>query len=109
MLSKLLVLHVVLATYERPPEITGWNTSSKEHELLDTMSEGVSKTMTLMHAKSEEPWLATRAWSGNSHIGNRPAQNAYYYELAKKLRPKVICEIGLNQCRNQVEFLSSAT
>jgi len=101
----LSVLPMVLAVAWSQPVVVEeslWKSddmsSSMEHRFLATLSESLSWSM-MEGAKcknSQEPWLNTRAWIGNSHIGNRPQQNKYYYELAKLLRPKVVCEIGMN-------------
>ena len=46
--------------------------------LLECMSFAISQ----LYADRYD-FLRTRAWYGNSHIGNRPIQARAYYDLAK--------------------------
>ena len=70
--------------------------------------------------KQSMPWLASRAWEGNSHIGNRPAQATYYYDWIRSLHNdggihnngggvERICEIGMNGGHSAIIFLAATT
>ena len=86
--------------------------SSREHEhdmLMITM-----EAMTAAHDQGrlqggyKEGYLKDRSWSGNSHIGNRREQSTWYYDLARELRPRKICEIGMNGGHSAALFLMAA-
>lgn len=90
--------------------------SLREHDLLMTMMEGLTHhTMDKHISSSKHAWLKTRAWEGNSHIGNRPKQATYYYDwvrtLARSGNEKVdhICEIGMNGGHSALVFLAALT
>lgn len=74
------------------------------HHIMDTNND-----------KQNMPWLASRAWEGNSHIGNRPAQATYYYDWIRSLvinngeAVERICEIGMNGGHSPIIFLSATT
>jgi len=84
----------------------------QEHELLDIVLEAI----TAFHAQHAGPerWLRTRAWEGNSHIGNRPEQPHAYYDITRKLRRDrasralTLCEVGFNGGHSAALFLSAA-
>jgi len=91
------------------PELIG---SSREHEhdmVMITM-----EAMTAAHDQGrlqggyKEGYLKDRSWSGNSHIGNRREQSTWYYDLARELRPRKICEIGMNGGHSAALFLMAA-
>lgn len=62
----------------------------------------------------EYNFLKTRAWEGNSHIGNRPIQATYYYDWARSLsfdgsKARHVCEIGMNGGHSALIFLAALT
>ena len=82
--------------------------AEQEHELLEIVLESITN----MHVEHEHPqsekWLRTRAWSGNSHVGNRPVEFQFYYDLVRRAQPKHLCEIGLNGGHSAAVFLAAA-
>lgn len=84
--------------------------SSSELNVLQALMECITWTLSRLHddAMDREPWLRTRAWTGNSHIGNREPQLSYYYILTRLVAPSVICEIGLNGGHSAATFLAAA-
>jgi len=94
--------------------------SDREHYLLMTAMEGITHHIMDKHYatnndKQNMPWLASRAWEGNSHIGNRPAQATYYYDWIRSLvinngeAVERICEIGMNGGHSAIIFLAATT
>lgn len=78
----------------------------QEHEMLDIILESI----TASHAQHSGPerWLATRAWSGNSHIGIRPLQPQWYYDVTRSLQPHTLCEVGFNGGHSAAVLLAAA-
>ena len=81
----------------------------REHDLLMASMEGLTTHLMDKHAGAHD-FLATRAWQGNSHIGNRPLQATYYYDWIRSTlggEVRHVCEIGLNGGHSAVIFLAS--
>ena len=100
--------------------------SPRERDLLMAMMEGL--THHIMDKHSPDPtastwaagdkWLTNRAWEGNSHVGNRPAQATYYYDWARSVfagvgggggAPGHVCEIGMNGGHSALIFLAATS
>ena len=62
--------------------------------MLGALLESMSFAISQLYADRYD-FLRTRAWYGNSHIGNRPIQARAYYDLARKVAPGTICELSL--------------
>lgn len=82
--------------------------SSSEGNTLEALMESITFALGKLHASDHEPWLRTRAWAGNSHIGNRGAQLHYYYQLTQLVEPSLVCEIGFNGGHSAATFLAAA-
>jgi predicted O-methyltransferase YrrM len=78
----------------------------QEHLLLEVLLESITEQYVGRGYPDE--FLKTRAWAGNSHIGIRPPQFKFVYDLARRLRPKTSCEIGLNGGHSAAILLSAA-
>jgi hypothetical protein len=90
----------------------------REHDLLMASMEGLthhvmetfqSGTHTA-EVKQSHGFLKDRAWEGNSHIGNRPAQATFYYDWVRSIQRTDnvhrVCEIGMNGGHSAVIFLA---
>ena len=95
--------------------------SPREHDLLMASMEGLTHhVMEVFEAakhsaavRQSHGFLTNRAWAGNSHIGNRPAQASYYYDWIRYIQriegeesAMHICEIGMNGGHSAVIFLA---
>ena len=76
-------------------------------DLLDALLESMTFAISERFQESHD-FLRTRAWYGNSHIGNRPKQARAYFDVARRLRPRTICEIGFNGGHSAAIFLAAA-
>ena len=102
--------------------------SPRERDLLMAMMEGLTHHIMDKHSPdttastwaASGKWLANRAWEGNSHVGNRPAQATYYYDWARAVfagvdgggrvgAPGHVCEIGMNGGHSALIFLAATT
>jgi hypothetical protein len=90
--------------------------SPREHDLLMAMMEGLTVHLMDKHSPSSynneyNAWMQTRAWEGNSHIGNRPKQATYYYDWIRSIdnerRVQHVCEIGMNGGHSALIFLAA--
>jgi predicted O-methyltransferase YrrM len=82
--------------------------SYRERDLLMASMEGLTTHLMEKHAGAHD-FLKTRAWAGNSHIGNRPLQATYYYDWIRSAlggNVKHVCEIGMNGGHSAVIFLA---
>lgn len=79
----------------------------REHteELLAALLESI--TVADQRA-GKEAWLKHRTWSGKSHIGTRPQQYLEFYDHARALQPRTICEVGFNGGHSAAVFLAAA-
>ncbi|KAL9191410.1 hypothetical protein ACHAXT_001116 [Thalassiosira profunda] len=75
----------------------------RERDLLMAMMEGLTHHIMDKHSGDIDKleWLRTRAWEGNSHIGNRPEQATFYYDWVRSLTidgdaVRHVCEVGMN-------------
>ena len=75
--------------------------------MLGALLESMSFAISQLYADRYD-FLRTRAWYGNSHIGNRPIQARAYYDLARSVQPGTICEVGFNGGHSAAVFLSAA-
>lgn len=76
--------------------------------MLGALLESMSFAISSLYSDRYE-FLRTRAWYGNSHIGNRPAQARAYFELAQRVAPGgTICEVGFNGGHSAAVFLAAA-
>ena len=96
------VLHMTASASAAPAE--------GELALLDTFLELLTSAHRSMRdaANFTEPWLANRSWRAYSHIGNREPQARFYYNLTRRLRPRRICEIGMNGGHSVAVLLAAA-
>ena len=99
--------------------------SPRERDLLMAMMEGLTHHIMDKHSPDQtastwaasNKWLTNRAWEGNSHVGNRPAQATYYYDWARSVvavggggsAPGHVCEIGMNGGHSALIFLAATT
>ena len=107
--------------------------SPREHDLLMAMMEGLTVHLMEKHSpisttsspssaseivaastnNQHNAWLQTRAWEGNSHIGNRPEQATYYYDWMRSVdgmnsgAVRHVCEIGMNGGHSALIFLAA--
>jgi len=78
------------------------------------MMEGLTHYIMDKHSPSSRhnKFLKTRAWEGNSHIGNRPKQATFYYDWVRSLKATMgdvshVCEIGMNGGHSALIFLAA--
>lgn len=93
--------------------------SPREHDLLMASMEGLTHYLMERFRTASPPadvqtshsFLKTRAWEGNSHIGNRPIQAAFYYDWIRSIQhvdsSTQICEIGMNGGHSAFIFLAA--
>lgn len=93
--------------------------SPREHDLLMASMEGLThhimETFSIANQSAaiqqSHGFLKTRAWEGNSHIGNRPSQSTFYYDWIRSIQQVEtvvqICEIGMNGGHSAVIFLAA--
>ena len=86
--------------------LLGLPASGQEHELLELLLE--SLTLGVEARGGPEKWLRSRTWWEMSHVGNRPVQARSYYDMTRRIAPKLICEIGLNGGHSAAIFLAAA-
>jgi predicted O-methyltransferase YrrM len=80
--------------------------TSQEHLLLEVLLESITEQYGADRYPDE--FLKTRAWEGNSHIGNRPPQFKFVYDLVRQMQPNRVCEIGFNGGHSAAILLSAA-
>jgi predicted O-methyltransferase YrrM len=83
-----------------------------EQDMLMAMMEGLTHHIMEKHSSKISPWMKTRAWAGNSHIGNRKEQAVFYYDWMKSLtggddKFRHVCEIGMNGGHSALIFLAA--
>ena len=83
------------------------SSTDEVQSMLGALLESMSFAISQLYADRYD-FLRTRAWYGNSHIGNRPIQARAYYDLARKVAPGTICEVGFNGGHSAAVFLSAA-
>jgi predicted O-methyltransferase YrrM len=81
--------------------------SEDTHEFLLALLEGLTIHIDTMFTKDDYKWLRSRAWSENSHIGNRIHQGPFYFDWTRALQPEHICEIGFNGGHSGIIFLAA--
>lgn len=86
--------------------------TDKVQSMLGALLESMSFAISSLYSDRYE-FLRTRAWYGNSHIGNRPTQAKAYFELAQRVvaqrvAPSTICEVGFNGGHSAAVFLAAA-
>lgn len=85
--------------------------TAREHDLLMALNEGLTFYIMDKYPNSRYKWLETRAWEGNSHIGNRPEQATFYYDWIRSLDLgfdiRHVCEIGMNGGHSAIVFLAA--
>lgn len=81
--------------------------SEDTHEFLLALLEGLTIHIGAMFTKNDYKWLRSRAWTENSHIGNRIHQGPFYFDWTRALQPKHICEIGFNGGHSGIIFLAA--
>ena len=85
----------------------------REHELLMASMEGLTVHVMKNHKDANDrnkKFMSTRAWAGNSHIGNRDKQATYYYDWIKSdlgIDIQHVCEIGMNGGHSAFIFLAA--
>ena len=83
------------------------SSNDEVQSMLGALLESMSFAISQLYADRYD-FLRTRAWYGNSHIGNRPIQARAYYDLARSVQPGTICEVGFNGGHSAAVFLSAA-
>jgi len=78
----------------------------QEYEQLALLLESI--TLSAARVGKFVGHLKDRTWAGKSHIGTRPQQYQEYYSIVRQIRPKMICEIGMNAGHSTAIFLSAA-
>ena len=68
------------------------SSTDEVQSMLGALLESMSFAISQLYADRYD-FLRTRAWYGNSHIGNRPIQARAYYDLARNVQPGTICEV----------------
>jgi hypothetical protein len=93
--------------------------SPREHDLLMASMEGLThyimesfhSSQHSLQTQHDYSFLKNRAWTGNSHVGNRPAQATYYYDWVRSIQRvsnvKRVCEIGMNGGHSVIIFLAA--
>ena len=86
--------------------------STGEQDIVMAMMEGLTHHIMEKHSSKISPWMKTRAWEGNSHIGNRKEQAVFYYDWMKSLtggddKFRHVCEIGMNGGHSALIFLAA--
>jgi predicted O-methyltransferase YrrM len=89
------------------PDGHGPDAGDEVQSMLGALLESMSFAISQLYADRYD-FLRTRAWYGNSHIGNRPIQARAYYDLARSVQPGTICEVGFNGGHSAAVFLSAA-